>query len=150
MFLDSPFGRRCAVLHVTAGKAEFPADVEHSKAASTFSVEYASTAAEAFHILSTRTNATRPNLIVVEYGLPDATGIDFLGAIKRSDVLRRLPVIMLVAGYVPREVDALYAAGAACVLDEGPDEHAKRQLLAAIQYFWTKCAVLPYGEVRQE
>jgi two-component system phosphate regulon response regulator PhoB len=39
----------------------------------------------------------RPDLVVIDWGLPDFSGLELLSIIRRDEVLRELPLIMLTA-----------------------------------------------------
>lgn len=42
-------------------------------------------------------NQVHPDLIVVDWGLPDMSGIDLIDMIRRDDVVKEVPIIMLTA-----------------------------------------------------
>ncbi len=42
-------------------------------------------------------NQVHPDLIVIDWGLPDMSGIDLIDMIRRDDVIREVPIIMLTA-----------------------------------------------------
>ncbi len=42
-------------------------------------------------------NQMHPDLIVVDWGLPDMSGIDLIDTIRRDDVIKEVPIIMLTA-----------------------------------------------------
>ena len=42
-------------------------------------------------------NQVHPDLIVVDWGLPDMSGIDLIDMIRRDDVIKEVPIIMLTA-----------------------------------------------------
>ena len=58
-----------------------------------YSVTEASNVAEAESHLSRR----RPDLLLIDWMLPDTSGIEFVGRLKRDEITRELPVIMLTA-----------------------------------------------------
>lgn len=42
-------------------------------------------------------NQVHPDLIVIDWGLPDMSGIDLIDMIRRDDVIKEVPIIMLTA-----------------------------------------------------
>lgn len=42
-------------------------------------------------------NQNRPNLIIIDWGLPDMNGIDLIDMVRRDDVVKDVPIIMLTA-----------------------------------------------------
>ncbi len=42
-------------------------------------------------------NQVHPDLIVVDWGLPDMSGIDLIDSIRRDEVIKEVPIIMLTA-----------------------------------------------------
>ena len=63
-----------------------------------------------------RAFTTTPDLIVMDFGLPDTTGYEVILSLKRNPVTGKIPVIV-TTGYMTAEVTKrAYAAGAAKVL----------------------------------
>ncbi|RXF75655.1 response regulator [Hansschlegelia zhihuaiae] len=68
------------------------------------------TSALAF-LKSTETTANGPLLILLDLNLPDMTGIDILGDIKKHDRLKRAPVIVLTTTDDKVEIQRCYDLG---------------------------------------
>lgn len=73
---------------------------------------------------------TRPDLVLLDWMLPDLSGLEFVRALKRADATRDLPVIMLTAR--AEEDDKVLG------LDSGADDYitkpfSSRELLARIE-----------------
>ena len=60
----------------------------------------------------------RPDLLVLEWALPDAAGLDVLSDIKRSEGLKPVRVLMTSARGVPGDVLAAFESGADDFLDK--------------------------------
>jgi two-component system, OmpR family, phosphate regulon response regulator PhoB len=85
----------------------------------------------------------RPDLLLVDWMLPDTSGLEFTRALKRDRETRDLPVIMLTA----RAAEADKVAG----LDGGADDYltkpfSPRELLARVQALLRRTAGHDEGE----
>lgn len=63
--------------------------------------------------------AANPDLIVLDIGLPDGSGIDLLRELTRSG--RREPIVMLTGAPLPPHRAACMTAGATAFLDKAKD-----------------------------
>lgn len=68
--------------------------------------EIARTGTEAIQYLEANTN--RPDFIILDWNLPDMTGLDVLKNIKGNIKLRRIPVIILSTSKTKKHVDDAY------------------------------------------
>lgn len=59
-----------------------------------------------------RVSENRYLLILLDLNLPDMSGIDILGQIKRNEFTRRLPVVVLTTTDDEREIQKCYDLGA--------------------------------------
>lgn len=76
-----------------------------------FTIHKAASAHEALEQL----NQVNPNLIIVDWGLPDISGIELIDMIRRDEVNKEVPIIMLTA----RAEEADKVKG----LDRGADDY---------------------------
>ena len=72
----------------------------------------------------------RPDLVLLDLGLPDISGIDVIRALRRDARCREIPVIALTASSDPSERLAAFAAGADVVMGRQANE---RVLLARLR-----------------
>jgi two-component system, cell cycle response regulator len=77
-----------------------------------------------------RARDERPDLILLDLGLPDMSGLEVLGRLRRDPVTRDIPVIALTAVGTTDERLAAFAAGADDVMDRPANE---RVLLARLR-----------------
>jgi two-component system, OmpR family, response regulator len=78
-------------------------------------VSSASSATDAIAALE-RPGAARPDLVILDYRIGAADGLDLLGRIRAIPGAARIPVIFLTARAMPKDLSAMIAAGAAGVL----------------------------------
>jgi signal transduction histidine kinase/CheY-like chemotaxis protein len=79
-------------------------------------VTVAPTTEEGLAVLHDRLRGSKPDLILLDIHLPDASGQELLKLIKANPDTVDIPVIMISADAVPEQIDAALAAGASCYL----------------------------------
>lgn len=67
-------------------------------------------------MLHNRLRGSKPDLILLDVHLPDASGQELLKLIKANPDTVDIPVIMISADAMPEQIDAALSAGAACYL----------------------------------
>ena len=75
-------------------------------------VSVATTAEEALDWLHNRSRGPRPDLILLDLHLPDASGMEVLRLLKANPDTAGIPVIMVSADAMPEQVEAALTAGA--------------------------------------
>ena len=76
----------------------------------------APTTEEGLAVLHNRLRGSKPDLILLDVHLPDASGQELLKLIKANPDTVDIPVIMISADAMPEQIDAALSAGAACYL----------------------------------
>lgn len=79
-------------------------------------VTVAPTTEEGLAVLHNRLRGSKPDLILLDVHLPDASGQELLKLIKANPDTVDIPVIMISADAMPEQIDAALSAGAACYL----------------------------------
>jgi signal transduction histidine kinase/ActR/RegA family two-component response regulator len=79
-------------------------------------VTVAPTTEEGLAVLHDRLRGSKPDLILLDVHLPDASGQELLRLIKANPDTVNIPVIMISADAMPEQIDAALSAGAACYL----------------------------------
>jgi len=80
------------------------------------SLRVAPTIEEGLAVLHDRLKGARPDLILLDVHLPDASGLDFLQLVKANPDTQSIPVVMISADATPEQIDACLRAGASCYL----------------------------------
>ena len=62
-----------------------------------------------------------PHLVILDLNLPGYTGFDILDAIRRLDVLRKVPVVVMSGSLNPKDAENALAKGAALFLGKPHD-----------------------------
>lgn len=78
-------------------------------------LQAAATVKEAWALLRAP-NTPRPELILLDINLPDASGLSLLQQVRAHPELQGTPVIVISADAMPEQIDAALAAGASCYL----------------------------------
>ena len=79
-------------------------------------VTVAPTTEEGLAVLHNRLRGSKPDLILLDVHLPDASGQELLKLIKANPDTVDIPVIMISADAMPEQIDSALSAGAACYL----------------------------------
>ena len=78
----------------------------------------------------------RPNLVLLDLGLPGMSGLDVLVRIKSDEQLRKTPVVVLSSTQESLEVERCLNAGANAFVTKSPDPAEMRSSLSRIADFW--------------
>lgn len=85
----------------------------------------------------------RPHLIILDLNLPVMDGYEVLDKIKKSENLRRIPVVVLTASRADKDVLKSYNLHANCYIIKPVDQKSFAGLVETIETFWLKVAMLP-------
>lgn len=96
---------------------------------------------EALDLLNTA--ASLPDLILLDINLPKMSGLEVLGAIKKDDRLKMIPVIMLSTSETEHDVLNSYANHASCFITKPVDYNRFMDVVRTIDDFWISIVRLP-------
>ena len=105
---------------------------------------------EASHFLETRKRGPSngfPQLVVLDLNLPKRSGFEVLEFVKRDEMLKRIPVIVLSSSQNPADVTKAYDLHANCYLTKPANFEAFIDVVKALEYFWVRTANLPSIQV---
>lgn len=85
----------------------------------------------------------RPNLILLDLNLPGLSGKEILQAVKRTEELQSIPVVVLTTSDSEDDIASTYALGANCYVRKRSDLQDFLQVVEQVQKFWLITAELP-------
>ncbi len=93
---------------------------------------------EATHFLETRKREPSngfPQLIVLDLNLPKKSGFEVLEFVKRDEMLKQIPVVVLSSSQNPEDIVKAYDLHANCYLNKPPNFNGFTNIVKAIEYF---------------
>jgi chemotaxis family two-component system response regulator Rcp1 len=87
--------------------------------------------------------ASRPDLIVLDMGLPKKDGRAVLAEVKSDPTLKRIPVIILTSSRSEDDIDKCYELHANCYVTKSIELDKFMAALKSIENFWLTTAELP-------
>jgi CheY-like chemotaxis protein len=84
-----------------------------------------------------------PELIVLDLNLPRINGHEVLAQVKKSPVLKRIPVVIMTSSRAPEDINEAYALDANCYVAKPSDLHEFIRVMRSIENFWLTTATLP-------
>ncbi|MFQ5802854.1 MAG: response regulator [Candidatus Methylomirabilales bacterium] len=90
-------------------------------------------------------DAPRPDLILLDLNLPGMNGHEVLGEIKRDQVLKRIPVIILSISVAEEDLLRAYENHANAFISKRVNLEQFRSALRAMELFWLMIVKLPPG-----
>jgi CheY-like chemotaxis protein len=87
--------------------------------------------------------APRPDLILLDLGLPKIDGREVLAGIKEDDSLKAIPTIILTASDAQEDIAKGYQLQANCYLSKPVQLDAFEALVRSINDFWLRKVKLP-------
>jgi two-component system, chemotaxis family, response regulator Rcp1 len=88
-------------------------------------------------------SAPRPDLILLDLNLPRRSGIEILDVVRRHEVLRPTPIIVLTTSDRDEDISRCYRAGANSYLTKPVQFEDCVQLVDHIQHYWFETSRLP-------
>ena len=90
--------------------------------------------------------APRPDLILLDLGLPGKNGAEVLAEIKGDPNLKRIPVVVLTSSDAPEDILGSYDLHANAYAKKPVDVDEFVQAIKAIEDFWLRLVILPEME----
>jgi two-component system, chemotaxis family, response regulator Rcp1 len=87
--------------------------------------------------------ATRPDLILLDLNLPKKNGREVLAEIKDDQELRRIPVVILTVSKAEQDILKSYNLHANCYITKPVDLEQFIQVVKSIEDFWLTVVMLP-------
>jgi len=89
------------------------------------------------------TNATRPDLILLDLNLPKIDGRELLKQIKTDENLKRIPVVILTSSRAEEDIIKTYNLHANCYITKPVDFNQFLHVIRSIDNFWLGIVKLP-------
>jgi two-component system response regulator len=80
--------------------------------------------------------AARPHLILLDLNLPKKNGIEVLKEIKRDEILRLIPIIVLTTSDAEYDISQAYSLYANCYILKPVDFDEFARVIKLIEVFW--------------
>jgi len=93
--------------------------------------------------LGPHSQASRPNLILLDLNLPRKSGLEVLLEIKADESLRAIPVVMLSTSKAEDDLARAYAAHVNCYIRKPVDFERFEEVVRSIEDFWFNVVTLP-------
>jgi two-component system, chemotaxis family, response regulator Rcp1 len=92
------------------------------------------------------TQATRPDLILLDLNLPRMNGFEVLDAIKEDPDLKRIPVVVLTTSEAEQDIIQSYNLYANAYVTKPVDLEQFIKVIKSIEGFWLEIVKLPNGK----
>ena len=90
------------------------------------------------------TQATRPDLILLDLNLPRLNGREVLQEIKNDDKLKAIPIVVLSTSDTHEDIRSSYNLGANCYIKKTLDMDKFIEIVRSIENFWFSIVQLPH------
>lgn len=88
-------------------------------------------------------DAELPDMLLLDVNLPKKNGHQVLGFIKKNEVLKDIPVIMLTTSSSPADINRAYENNVNCYITKPFEAHSFLDMIATIENFWLSIVKLP-------
>ena len=87
--------------------------------------------------------AETPDLILLDINLPKMDGIEVLDELKKDDVLKVIPVVMLTTSDSEKDILMAYQSHANCYITKPVNFENFIEVVQSIKHFWINIVRLP-------
>lgn len=98
---------------------------------------------EAINFFNKDTCTELPSLVLLDINLPKKNGHEVLQFIKRSEMLKHIPVIMLTTSSSMADINLAYNNYANCYITKPDEVDTFLKVVSAIENFWISTVKLP-------
>jgi CheY-like chemotaxis protein len=88
-------------------------------------------------------NATRPDLILLDLNMPKMDGREVLEKIKQDEKLKRIPVVILTTSQADEDIIKSYDLNANCYISKPVDLDQFMAVIKSIKTFWLSVVKYP-------
>lgn len=88
-------------------------------------------------------NAPRPDLILVDLNMPRMNGSEFLDQVKKDEVLKSIPVVVLTTSDVEKDITTSYELGAAGFITKPTGMPQFIAAMKVVEGYWFATVRLP-------
>ena len=81
-------------------------------------------------------SSPRPHLVLLDLRIPKIDGLEVLKEIKNSDLLKKIPVVILTSSEAKNAIKAAYQSNANSYLVKPVDFDTFRQLMDDLGFYW--------------
>jgi CheY-like chemotaxis protein len=109
-------------------------------------IDVASDGVEALDYLHKRgsyTQASTPDVILLDLNLPKRGGLEVLGEIKAAPHLQNIPVVVFTSSSAPLDINRAYRARASCYVTKPADLGELFHVIGILEKLWLTAAKLP-------
>ncbi|UOM34758.1 response regulator [Acuticoccus sp. I52.16.1] len=93
---------------------------------------------------------TLPDLVILDLNVPRVSGKSVIAEIKSTELLKRLPIVVLTSSSAETDVIESYDLGANCYVNKPLDFSSFEDIVVALESFWFTVVRLPTIEEATE
>jgi|SRR5687768_9710097 len=93
------------------------------------------------------TEASLPDLILLDVNLPKKNGHEVLQYIKQDEELKQIPVIILTTSSSEMDINLAYKNYANCYITKPVDVNDFMSVITTIENYWTSIVKLPTNKI---
>lgn len=91
-------------------------------------------------------DSPKPDLILLDLNLPKINGKEVLSQIKMTEILKRIPVVILSSSQAEQDINKSYDLYANSYITKPIDMEKLAMIVQSIEGFWFSVVQLPKGE----